>query len=103
MGKDAVVARVKRYADRVAREFPVRMVVLFGSQVSGEASPDSDIDVAVVFEEITGDYLTAAARLCALRNDIDPMIEPHLLTERGESRAFLREVLRTGEVLYSAA
>jgi predicted nucleotidyltransferase len=87
----------------VAREFPVCEVVLFGSYVTGHPHEDSDIDVAVVVSDIEGDFLTIAARLHHLRNDIDPMIEPHLLSQRHDDSGFLSEVQRTGEVIYRAA
>jgi uncharacterized protein len=102
MDHAAVVERVARYAHAVAREYPVRMVVLFGSYANGHATPDSDIDVAVVLDDLHGDYLTLAARLCTLRNSIDTLIEPHLLRSDG-SDGFFAEVLRTGEVIYRAA
>ena len=103
MDKSTVVERVKQYASVVVREFPVSMVVLFGSYASDKFHTDSDIDVAVIVNELTGDYLTLAARLCTLRNDIDPMIEPHLMTTQGHDGGFLSEILRTGEVIYKAA
>ncbi len=103
MDKSEVRRRVREYARLVAREIPVREVVLFGSHVSGEPREDSDIDVAVVVSDIEGDFLALSARLHHLRNDIDPMIEPHLLSQRHDESGFLREVLRTGEVIYRAA
>jgi len=87
----------------VAAEFPDSQIILFGSHVTGEAREDSDIDVAVIVPQITGDFLTLAARLCHLRNDIDPMIEPHLLSRENDDSGFVAEVLRTGEVIYRAA
>lgn len=95
--------RVEEYARAVAREFPDCDVVLFGSYVTGQPREDSDIDVAVVVPEIKGDFLTMAARLHHLRNDIDPTIEPHLLSRRHDESGFLQEVERTGEVIYRAA
>jgi predicted nucleotidyltransferase len=83
----------------VAAEFPDSQIVLFGSQVTGRAGADSDIDVAVIVPRITGDFLTLAARLCHLCNDIEPMIEPHLLSRTDDDSGFVREVLRTGEVM----
>jgi len=103
MDKSTVLERVKEYAAEVAREFPVRLVVLFGSHATGQAREDSDIDVAVVLSEVSGDYLALAARLCTMRNAIEPMIEPHLMTMRESDGGFLQEILRTGEVIYRAA
>jgi uncharacterized protein len=103
MDHGAVVEQVTRYAQAVAVEYPtVRLVVLFGSHVNGHATAESDIDVAVVVDDIPGDYLSLAAHLCTLRNGIDPLIEPHLLP-RDSTDGFLAEVLRTGEVIYRAA
>jgi predicted nucleotidyltransferase len=102
MDKATAVEHVKRYAAVLALELPVRMVVLFGSHVSGTARPDSDIDVAVVMDEFPGDFLTLSARLCALRTPIDPAIEPHLLSPRHDASGFVAEVMRTGEVIYAA-
>ena len=36
---------------RVVREYPVRLAVLFGSHARGTATTDSDVDVAVAFDE----------------------------------------------------
>jgi len=103
MDKREVRRRVEQYARVVAQEFPDSQIVLFGSHVNGEVHPDSDIDVAVIVPEITGDFLTLAARLCHLRNDIDSMIEPHLLSRENDDSGFVREVLRTGQVIWRAA
>lgn len=103
MDKSKVRRRVEEYARIVAREFPDSDVVWFGSYVTGQPHEYSDIDVAVVLPDIEGDYLTLAARLHHLRNDIDPMIEPHLLSRKHDESGFLQEVERTGEVVYRAA
>ncbi|MEI7832902.1 MAG: nucleotidyltransferase domain-containing protein [bacterium] len=103
MDKIQVRHLVEEYAQVVAREFPESEVFLFGSYVNGNPNEDSDIDVAVVFPEIVGDFLTLAARLHHLRNDIDPIIEPHLLSRMHDESGFLAEIQRTGEVFYRAA
>ena len=103
MDKRTVIEHVKQYATEVAREFPITQVILFGSYVTGQAHQDSDIDVAVVVNKISEDYLTLVTRLHALTIPIDPLIEPHLLLENGNNGGFLREVLRTGQVIYRAA
>jgi predicted nucleotidyltransferase len=102
MDQQEVRQKVERYARVVAAEFPDSQIVLFGSQVSGRARADSDIDVAVIVPRIRGDFLTLAARLCHLCNDIEPLIEPHLLSREDDASGFVQEVLRTGEVIRAA-
>ena len=80
---------VEAYARLVVDELPDSQIVLFGSYVRGEAHGDSDIDVAVIVPEIRGDYLALAARLCRLRDGLDPLIEPHLFVP-GKRRQRLR-------------
>jgi predicted nucleotidyltransferase len=45
--------------------------MLFGSYAKGNARDESDIDVAVIFDGFTGDWLDAAARLWRLTEDIN--------------------------------
>ncbi|MDE0086719.1 MAG: nucleotidyltransferase domain-containing protein [Candidatus Poribacteria bacterium] len=45
--------------DRIVREFDPLQIILFGSQARGDADPDSDIDLLVVFSELTDKRKTA--------------------------------------------
>ncbi len=103
MDKSEIRSLVEEYARLVVLEFPICDVLLFGSYVNGQPNEYSDIDVAIVVPSIEGDFLTMAARLCHLRNDIDPMIEPHLLSRINDDSGFLSEIQRTGEIIYHAA
>jgi predicted nucleotidyltransferase len=47
MDKTAAIESVRKYAERVQRDFNVNKVILFGSHAKGTAREDSDIDVAV--------------------------------------------------------
>lgn len=101
MDKETVIDRVKTYTDVVCQHFLVQKIILFGSQVSGTATDDSDIDVAVIFKRIDEDYWETAAKLFHLRRNIDSRIEPVLFEEGHDPSGFLEEILRTGEVIYS--
>ena len=48
------------------------------------------------------DFLTCEARLFRLRREIDVRIEPVLLEESNDRSGFLEEILKTGEIIYSA-
>jgi predicted nucleotidyltransferase len=102
MDKAAAIERVKQYADVVRRDFNVRKIILYGSYSRDAARKDSDIDVAVVLDCVDEDFLTAEAKLFRLRREIDARIEPVLLEQSNDKSGFLEEILKTGEIIYSA-
>lgn len=102
MDKTAAIESVKIYADRVRRDFNVKKVILFGSYARGTAREDSDIDVAVVFEKIDGDYLDVITRLSRIRRDVEHRIEPVALEELNDKSGFLKEIIKSGEIIYTS-
>ena len=101
MAKKSVIDLVTAFADVVRQHFDVQKIILFGSQAAGTAREDSDIDVAVVFRSIEDDYLDTAARLFQLRRSIDSRIEPAIFEEKHDPGGFLKEITRTGKVVFS--
>jgi len=55
-----------KYADAVRRILTVRGIYLYGSYARGTAGKDSDIDIAVVVDEMPEDYLGTLALLWKL-------------------------------------
>ncbi len=98
--KGEVRERVRRFADKVRAEMPVRQIILFGSYVHGTPHEWSDIDVAVITEPVEHWLDTAASHLFHLRRDIDSMIEPILFDSEEDRSGFLAEIRRTGEIIY---
>lgn len=43
-----VQAQIDRMVKRIVKKFHPEQIILFGSQVRGEAGPDSDIDLLIV-------------------------------------------------------
>lgn len=102
MDKEKVIERVKQYSDLVRQNFSVKKIILYGSYNKGSARKDSDIDVAVVLSSIDEDFLMSESKLFRLRRNIDARIEPILLEEKNDKSGFLEEILKTGEIIYSA-
>ena len=96
MVEEKVLTTAKEYAAAVRKTMDVRGVFLYGSHVRGEAKKDSDIDIAVVADQVPGDYLDTMASLWRLTNDVDESIEPVLLLTSGDESGFLDTVRRTG-------
>ncbi|NVM21935.1 MAG: nucleotidyltransferase domain-containing protein [Desulfobacterales bacterium] len=85
-----------------AENFNVKKIILYGSYSRDAARKDSDIDVAVVLDSVDEDFLMVEAKLFRLRREIDARIEPVLLEESNDKSGFLEEILKTGEIIYSA-
>lgn len=102
MDKEKVIERVKQYSDLVRQNFRVKKIILYGSYAKGSARKDSDIDVAVILSSIDEDFLKSESKLFRLKRSIDARIEPILLEENNDKSGFLEEILKTGEIIYSA-
>lgn len=97
-----IIKIAKRFADKVKVKYPVEMVILYGSHTRGTAHKLSDIDIAVVVDKITGDYLQISADLFNMVRDINKRIEPVLLSRANNKSGFLESVLKQGKVVYKA-
>jgi predicted nucleotidyltransferase len=97
-----IVEIVRLYAERVKELLPVEMVIIYGSHARGTASESSDIDVAVVVEKITGDYLQMSAELFRLVRSVNKRIEPILLCRSHDRSGFLESIMKKGKIVYKA-
>ena len=59
-----------------SRNIRVEKAILFGSYAAGEATPDSDIDIAVISPDFGKDYVEEAVMLKRISEDIDLDISP---------------------------
>ena len=90
---------VKRYVKKVCEEYQIKAIILFGSYAKGTQHEDSDIDIAVITDDIKTDRFDEEIKLMQLRWDIDLRIEPHIISisdyENNET-PFVVEVKNTG-------
>lgn len=54
-----------RFKALVARQLPLRQMILFGSRARGNADPDSDVDILVVLEDSAGPDAADCVSDCA--------------------------------------
>lgn len=100
MDKSKALAAVSSFSDAIRATYHPVKVVVYGSYARGDQQPGSDIDVAVIVEEVEGDFLDAEAGLYRIRRGIDERIEPVLLEMDKDRSGFLDTVVSTGEVFY---
>jgi predicted nucleotidyltransferase len=103
MDKEQAVRIAEKFAERVAKEFNPKQILLFGSYLDGTYRENSDIDVAIVFDKDSEpeNWLKAASRMQAIRWEInDTDIEPHLMESDCGSDDLARHVQKVGKVLY---
>lgn len=84
---------------RFCRDNGIRKLSLFGSVLTDEFGPDSDIDLLVEFEE---DKRTGLLGLAGLENQLSEMLgrKVDLRTPAELSEYFRDEVLNSAEVLF---
>ena len=91
-----------KFANRVRQVYSPKQVIIFGSYVNGNPHADSDIDIAVVFDSVEGDWLETWGQLIGLREGISYDIETHMLDETCNQSGFLDHIRKTGEVIYQS-
>lgn len=90
---EEITAIAKKYADLVKEEMNVEAIYLFGSFVNGNHDQDSDIDIAIVADDFSGDIIEDTLKLMRIRRKVDTRIEPHPLRK---DNPFVKEVIATG-------
>lgn len=89
---------VQDYADLLQKEFKLRSIFIFGSFINGNCTEDSDIDVAVVADDFTGDTIEDTFRLMKIRRKVDNRIEPHPFVSKDfqGDHPYTRDIIEKG-------
>ncbi len=79
------------------KKYPVKRMFLFGSYARGNQNPDSDIDLAIILNELPDPFQTQV-NLLKLTWNFDTRVEPHPFDEEAFSSPspVIREILRNG-------
>ena len=100
MDTTSVEKALNQYKKIVLSKFSPKSIILYGSYAKGTAHKESDIDIAVVFDQYDGDCLNAMQQLSRMTRKADIRIEPILLEEANDQSGFLQHVKKTGKVIY---
>lgn len=98
LSRDQVIQRIKAAIPVLARQLPLRRVVLFGSYALGRHTAYSDIDLLVVYDDpALPDAFQRVRRAVDLRG-----LEPHVYTrsEAAQVAEVLERMTRDGIVLF---
>jgi uncharacterized protein len=97
MVNQRVIDTVRQYVMLIPKDFGVKKAYLFGSFAKGSEKEESDIDIALVLENMP-DFFYAQKQLMKLRRKIDLRIEPHPIKEQdfNSLNPFAYEIEKTG-------
>ncbi len=95
----SIMEIVQKYVKKICENYKVYAIILFGSYAKGTEHQDSDIDIAIITDDIENDIFDEELNLMKLRRNIDTRIEPHLIRIEDYKNAetpFIQEVIDTG-------
>ena len=97
MVNPSIISTAKKYIQSIPEDMGVKKAYLFGSYAKGIAHRDSDIDIALIVENMP-DFFQTQRDLMRLRRNIDLRIEPHPINEKdfNQNNPFAFEIQTTG-------
>ena len=97
MDKREALNIAQKYILNVNRKFHIEKAYLFGSFAKGTQHRDSDIDLAIVFQNVE-DIIEMQILLLQMRSEDDLLIEPHpfLFIDFNFSNPMVAEILKDG-------
>ncbi len=98
MDKTDVISIAQEYAAVINANYNNTRVILFGSYAKGNYNEESDIDIAVVFNDYSN-LIDIQLELMRLRRKIDSRIEPHPFRENefNLSNPLVSEIIKYGK------
>lgn len=88
-----VINSIKRFKESIKSGLNVQKVILFGSYARGNYTDNSDIDVCIIAEDVSNNYL-AMLQIAPKVIDIDVRIEPVVFSNKEFSESNLYGLLK---------
>jgi uncharacterized protein len=98
MAKNKIIKILEDYTKLLKNNnYKLKKVFLFGSYAKGSNNDNSDIDVAIILEDIK-DTQVELIKLMKLRRNVDERIEPHPIDFKNfnDKNPFIKEIIKTG-------
>lgn len=94
--------KIKEFIQLASQNLKLEAIYLFGSQARGKAHEWSDIDLAIVSSDFSGDRFDDSTRLIPYILKVDTAIEVHPFRpeEFSADNPFVQEILDTGIRVY---
>jgi predicted nucleotidyltransferase len=92
-----IIETAKKYIMIIPKDLGLKKAYLFGSFAKGNEKEASDIDIALIVENMT-DFFSTQRQLMKLRRQIDLRIEPHPIKAQDFNSLdpFSNEIKKTG-------
>ncbi|MDP3930246.1 MAG: nucleotidyltransferase domain-containing protein [Bacteroidota bacterium] len=101
MDKIEALNKVKQYHQLLGKHMQFETMYLFGSYAKNSTHEDSDIDVAVIVNNLDMDFFDVNPLLWKLRREIDDRIEPILIDSAHDNSGFINEIRKHGIEIHS--
>ncbi|HNW50152.1 MAG TPA: nucleotidyltransferase domain-containing protein [Prolixibacteraceae bacterium] len=97
MDKTAAYKIAETYINSIGTKYTIIRAYLFGSYAKGNFNDDSDIDIAVVVDNVE-DIIDTQIEMMKLRRKVDLRIEPHPFNKAdfNSNNPLANEVIRHG-------
>ena len=97
MDKGEALKIARTYINSISTRYSIKQAILFGSFAKGTNHDDSDIDIAIIVNNIV-DIIDTQIDLMKLRRKIDLRIEPHpfMVSDFNQSNPVVNEILKYG-------
>ena len=100
MDKATALKHANLYAGLVYKELSPCKVILYGSLANGNFNDNSDIDIAIIKDNLNDSYWDLTKKINRISRNIDTRIEPILLQAENDHSGFLTNILTTGVILH---
>lgn len=97
MDKGEALKIANQYIDSISNKYVILQAFMFGSFAKGTNHEDSDIDIAIVVNNVS-DIIDTQIDMMKLRRKVDLRIEPHPFTinDFNKENPVVNEILKSG-------